>query len=390
MVDWNVDLLYKHIQKIVGRRDIDSQRLRRRYKKKSTKIHCKLFEDSNPREELVDELPMPEFSAAAATNPLDPVSVRLPEAVLKQLRNYVARIASMYHTDNAFHNFEHASHVTMSSSKLMKRIIAPDGVDYNQNALHKNKRIQAIAKEIHEATFGITSDPLLQFAAVFSALIHDVDHTGVPNIQLSLEKSPIALKFNDKSIAEQHSVATAWDLLMEDQYEDLRSCIYETDSEMLRFRQLVVNAVLATDIADKSLQVWREERWTRAFHSKGDDPGRPSKKASIVYTYILQASDVSHTMQHWHTYRRWNERLFQERYRAYQNGRPCQDPSLSWYEDEVSFFDYYIIPLARKLEECGVFGVSSHEYLSYAVENRDEWVLKGKDIVQEMVAKFCQ
>ena len=33
-------------------------------------------------------------------------------------------------------------------------------------------------------TYGITADPLTQFACVFSALIHDLDHPGVPNSQL--------------------------------------------------------------------------------------------------------------------------------------------------------------------------------------------------------------
>jgi hypothetical protein len=44
-------------------------------------------------------------------------------------------------------------------------------------------------------------------------------------------------------------------------------------------------------------------------------------------------------------------------------------------------FDNYIIPLARKLQECGVFGVSGDEYLQYALQNREEWVIKGKSIV---------
>ena len=49
----------------------------------------------------------------------------------------------------------------------------------------------------------------------------------------------------------------------------------------------------------------------------------------------------------------------------------------------TGFFDYYIIPLAKKLKECGVFGVSSDEYLNYATQNRQEWEIKGKEIVAE-------
>jgi hypothetical protein len=37
------------------------------------------------------------------------------------------------------------------------------------------------------------------------------------------------------------------------------------------------------------------------------------------------------------------------------------------------------------LKECGVFGVSSDEYLDYALRNRKEWSHKGKDVIQTMM-----
>jgi hypothetical protein len=48
------------------------------------------------------------------------------------------------------------------------------------------------------------------------------------------------------------------------------------------------------------------------------------------------------------------------------------------------------IPLAKKLEECGVFGVSSHEYRQYALNNREEWVSKGQQIVADMKTKYAK
>jgi hypothetical protein len=115
-----------------------------------------------------------------------------------------------------------------------------------------------------------------------------------------------------------------------------------------------------------------------------------NRKATIVIEHLIQASDVAHTMQHWHVYRKWNERLFQELYRAYQMGRMESDPSESWYQGEMGFFDFYIIPLAKKLKDCGVFGVSSDEYLSYALQNRKEWERRGKTMVDEMVMALKQ
>lgn len=85
---------------------------------------------------------------------------------------------------------------------------------------------------------------------------------------------------------------------------------------------------------------------------------------------------------------RRNGRLFEEMFVAFRSGRSTANPALNWYKGELWFFDNYIIPLAKKLETCGVFGVSSDEFLNYATENRKEWALKGEEIVAEMLQKI--
>lgn len=71
-------------------------------------------------------------------------------------------------------------------------------------------------------------------------------------------------------------------------------------------------------------------------------------------------------------------------YVAWKQGRATADPSEFWYKGELGFFDFYIIPLAKKLKDCGVFGVSSDECLVYAERNRAEWEQRGLQIVEEL------
>src|SRR3569623_332201 len=146
---------------------------------------------------------------------------------------------------------------------------------------------------------------------------------------------------------------------------------------------------MATDIMDKDAGSFRKQRWEKAFseyaQQNESDSDAVDRKATIVIEHLIQASDVAHTMQHWHIYSKWNERLFEEMYRAYKTGRAEKDPSVNWYEGEIGFFDFYVIPLAKKLKACGVFGVSSDEFLNYALQNRSEWETKGRQIVAEMV-----
>ena len=72
---------------------------------------------------------------------------------------------------------------------------------------------------------------MAQFAIVFAALIHDVDHAGVSNATLIKEGVPISKTYKEKSVAEQNSIDLAWELLMEDNYRDLQKAIFTTKDE---------------------------------------------------------------------------------------------------------------------------------------------------------------
>ena len=98
-----------------------------------------------------------------------------------------------------------------------------------------------------------------RYTLLLSPQIHDVDHPGVPNSQLVKEGDDLASQYK-QSCAELNSLDLAWNLLMEPDYSALRRAIYSTETEFKRFRQLLVNIVLATDIIDKDLAALRKAR----------------------------------------------------------------------------------------------------------------------------------
>jgi len=382
----SADVLLRLIKQIVAYRDNSKKEVQ---SKKEVAEARKLVEGprwyprgSNPLDEVVEVIELPEKNSGSIRR--DPATVTLDPQVVALVHEYVSSLAELYH-NNHFHCFEHASHVTMSVAKLLSRIVAPSDMDFLDGE-------QAIAT-LHDHTYGITSDPLTQFACVLAALIHDVDHQGVTNATLIHESDPLVVRYGGKSLAEQNSVDQAWDLLMTDQYRPLVAVLCQDETDLARFRQLIVNAVMATDIMDKDLKELRNKRWDKAFKqtdAENNDTSREAvnRKATIVIEHLIQASDVSHTMQHWTVYQKWNARLFKEMYKAWKDGRGgTKDPSEFWYQGEIGFFDFYIIPLAKKLKDCGVFGVSSDEYLQYAVNNRNEWERKGKAVVEALIAE---
>jgi 3'5'-cyclic nucleotide phosphodiesterase len=184
----------------------------------------------------------------------------------------------------------------------------------------------------------INSDPLTVLAILFSTLIHDADHRGIGNGRLIQEDAEIAAKYGNKSPAEQNSLDTAWDLLMHDfKFHELKECLFHSDEDLQHFRQVIVNSVLATDIFDAGLNQSRKDRWEKAFCPSPGQYGLSKKeqnelRVTVIIEHIIQASDVSHTMQHWHIYRKWNQQLFEEMSCAYMAGRMEKDPSLFWYK----------------------------------------------------------
>ena len=122
---------------------------------------------------------------------------------------------------------------------------------------------------------------------MFSALIHDLDHRGVPNGQLAKEQPELASTYKNTAIAEQNSVDLGWEIFMGDQFKALRRCLYADEADFKRLRQIVVNNVMATDIFDKELSAIRTTRWNKAFaQNPRKDECSPvdevNRKATIV------------------------------------------------------------------------------------------------------------
>lgn len=82
--------------------------------------------------------------------------------------------------------------------------------------------------------------------------------------------------------------------------------------------------------------------------------------------------------------------MFQEMYQAYHAGRAAFDPSANWYIRELAFFDKFVIPLTKKLRDSGVFGSFGDEYVKNAKENRRQWELRGKGIMNEMLESYSK
>ncbi|KAL2093954.1 hypothetical protein ACEWY4_011266 [Coilia grayii] len=89
--------------------------------------------------------------------------------------------------------------------------------------------------------------PALELMALYvAAAMHDYDHPGRTNAFLVATSAPQAVLYNDRSVLENHHAAAAWNLFMS--HPEYNFLGHLGHVEFKRFRFLVIEAILATDL----------------------------------------------------------------------------------------------------------------------------------------------
>ncbi|XP_028662984.2 cGMP-inhibited 3',5'-cyclic phosphodiesterase 3A isoform X1 [Erpetoichthys calabaricus] len=89
--------------------------------------------------------------------------------------------------------------------------------------------------------------PALELMALYvAAAMHDYDHPGRTNAFLVATSAPQAVLYNDRSVLENHHAASAWNLFMS--RTEYNFLVNLDHVEFKRFRFLVIEAILATDL----------------------------------------------------------------------------------------------------------------------------------------------
>ena len=163
LTNWNVGMLSSLLKQIIARRRASGQL----HSVKDFDAKVDLTRNGGTvLDEVQEIITLPDFDEKTAVE-VDPETIELDPDVVSELREFVQCIAMLY-KNNPFHNFEHASHVVMSSMKLLGRIVAPTEIEYDKMDSQRH-----LASALHHHSYGITSDPLTQFSCCFCALIHD-------------------------------------------------------------------------------------------------------------------------------------------------------------------------------------------------------------------------
>ena len=186
---------------------------------------------------------------------------------LSELRQFIKTILEHYNAVD-YHSSEHALHVTLNSSKFIAFLMKPD---------ESTTRI----------SYGIQSSAMMQFAFIFAALIHDVQHLGVTNYALTEEEHELAILYSDQSMLEQQSLTVAFREFLKPCYSNLRTLLFSPDysANYNKFRRLAVDLVLCTDTASPERMQLTRSKFLAAFGEDNDKHLSVSTRPSFVDTH---------------------------------------------------------------------------------------------------------
>ncbi|GAA6224997.1 cGMP-inhibited 3',5'-cyclic phosphodiesterase A-like isoform X1 [Lates japonicus] len=154
--------------------------------------------------------------------------------------------------------------------------------------------------------------PGLELMALYvAAAMHDYDHPGRTNAFLVATSAPQALLYNDRSVLENHHAASAWNLFMS--RPEYNFLVNLEHVEFKRFRFLVIEAILATDLK-------KHFDFLAEFNAKVGDEGvsgidwTNENDRLLVCQMCIKLADVNGPLKCKELHLQWTEGIVNEFY----------------------------------------------------------------------------
>ncbi|XP_062418927.1 cGMP-inhibited 3',5'-cyclic phosphodiesterase 3A-like isoform X1 [Pungitius pungitius] len=298
-----------------------------------------VMEDLQPLMSQLNNWNFPIFSLMEKTNGkcgriLSQVSYRLFEDTglfetfkipVKEFMNYFHALENGYR-DIPYHNRVHATDVlhavwylTTQAVPGLPSLIADHGSasdsDSDSGITHSHMGfLVSKTYTVSEDGYGCLSGliPALELMALYvAAAMHDYDHPGRTNAFLVATSAPQAVLYNDRSVLENHHAASAWNLFMS--RPEYNFLVNLNHGEFKRFRFLVIEAILATDLK-------KHFDFLAEFNAKvGDDPSTGIDWSNendrlLVCQMCIKLADINGPLKCKDLHLQWTEGIVNEFY----------------------------------------------------------------------------
>uniref|UniRef100_A0A3B3T7A1 Phosphodiesterase n=1 Tax=Paramormyrops kingsleyae TaxID=1676925 RepID=A0A3B3T7A1_9TELE len=244
---------------------------------------------------------------------------------VREFMNYFHALESGYR-DIPYHNRIHATDVlhavwylTTQAVPGLPSLIGDHGSasDSDSDSGITHSRVGFTVSKTYAALeddYGCLSGliPALELMALYvAAAMHDYDHPGRTNAFLVATSAPQAVLYNDRSVLENHHAASAWSLFMS--RPEYNFLVNLDHVEFKRFRFLVIEAILATDLK-------KHFDFLAEFNAKvGDDVGPGidwgnENDRLLVCQMCIKLADINGPLKSKELHLKWTEGIVNEFY----------------------------------------------------------------------------
>lgn len=260
----------------------------------------------------------------------------------------------------------------------------------NKNPYHNNLH----AADVLQTTFWFITQTGLKsilsdleiFALLFSAIIHDYDHTGTTNNFHIQSSSSLAITYNDRSVLESHHVSAFYRTMLDNDCNILSNM---TRSDFREFRSLMIEMVLHTDM---SMHFSQLKHMKNMLQAAGDEGSIDKTK---VLCLLLHSSDVSHPAKKWDFHYQWTSRCMEEFFQQGDIERKlglefsplCDRQNTMVPQSQIGFIDFIVSPTMTLCDDMlnTLLGDHSEQlqlkrpWGEILVENKGKWQKKADD-----------
>ncbi|KAG7459227.1 cGMP-inhibited 3 3' [Solea senegalensis] len=242
---------------------------------------------------------------------------------VQEFMNYFHALENGYR-DIPYHNRIHATDVlhavwflTTQPVPGLPTLLTENGIHTDtENGIRRGATGFLVSKlnPVEEEGYGFLCGliPALELMALYvAAAMHDYDHPGRTNAFLVATSAPQALLYNDRSVLENHHAAAAWNLFMSrPEYNFLTNLEHV---EFKRFRFLVIEAILATDLK-------KHFDFLTEFNAKVGDEGvngidwTNENDRLLVCQMCIKLADVNGPLKCKELHLQWTEGIVNEFY----------------------------------------------------------------------------
>ncbi|KAJ3264593.1 High affinity cAMP-specific and IBMX-insensitive 3',5'-cyclic phosphodiesterase 8B, partial [Blyttiomyces sp. JEL0837] len=181
---------------------------------------------------------------------------------------------------------------------------------YKPNPYHNSTHAADVLHAVHYFISVLGLETMLKkeeiFAAIIAASIHDLDHPGVNNAYLINSSSPLAIRYNDLAVLENHHCAKAFETILGDPACNIFAKL--SPDKFKQIRSCILSMVLATDMAGHFEHI---AKFKNKLSGNGLDY-EDAKDRQLLLDIAIKCGDISNAAKSNELCKKWASAIMDE------------------------------------------------------------------------------